>query len=216
MLLSDIKKNIGNHEYFVRIYDDGSTSNYESIIDKWSKIINLKYTKVNNHGKKYYWSLLNIGMNEIKKTEPYDYYVRLDDDVRLVDNFFNKIISIWEGISDPNKISLFPLLDSREGKVVWTNHKPTLIKEESVYDCGWVDDMYLCTYKFFEELNFNISQIPLSRWKNNPNLSTGTGRYISRILHNKKLKMYLVTETLVHHYDRTKDHPSVMNPTNFL
>ena len=179
------------------------------LVNKWSGT-NFKYTKVDNHGKKLYWSLLNHGMKEIKENKQYDYYLRLDDDIEIVDGFFEKIINIWEGISDPNKISLFPLLDSREGQKVWTNHDPILVG--NVYDCGWVDDMYLCTRRFFEELDFNIPQIPMSRWKHNPNLSTGTGRYVSKTLHKKGLKMYLVTETLVYHFDRTKEHPSVMNP----
>lgn len=214
-LLNNIKKNIGTIDYFIRVYDDGSTEDYEKYIDRWTETLNFKYTKVSNHGKKLYWSLLNIGMREIKKKHRYDYYLRLDDDVILVDGFFDKIINIWEGISDPNKISLFPLLDSREGQKVWTDHEPILIKREKVYNCGWVDDMYFCTYRFFEELDFNIPKIPMSRWKNNPNLSTGTGRYISRTFHKKELGMYLVTKTLLLHHERTKEHPSVMNPKDY-
>ena len=209
-LLSDIERDIGSHEHIIRIYNDGSNKEY-SINSR----LNIKYSMTHHHGKKMYWGLLNIGMSEIRNNKPFEYYIRLDDDVRLVDGFFNKIINIWEGITNPNKVSLFPLLDSREGQKVWTGQDPILIEEEKVYDCGWVDDMYLCNRRFFEGINFEIPPISQSRWKKNPNLSTGTGRYVSKTLYNKGLKMYLVTETLIYHHERTKEHPSVMNPKNY-
>jgi len=126
LLLKDIRRDKSDFDVKIIIFDDCSDEIYD--LDEFSDL-DIDFTREEkNHGKTEYWKLYNKGLRYINNTKNYDYYFKLDDDVRLKKDFFSESINIWENIDDQNKISLFPLLDNREGKKVWTNHEP-IIKE---------------------------------------------------------------------------------------
>jgi hypothetical protein len=211
-LLKDIYKNKQNFQITVFVLDDCSSLDYVPILKSFSGKLNIVYHRVDyNHGKKQYWRLCNYALSVIKKEySDYDYYIKLDDDCRLVENFFVKCVYLWSIIEDKKKICLNFRLDSREGKSVWTRILPRILKFNGIpiYLSQWVDMDFFCTLDMLRVLNFNISEQSIYRWYRNKNASSGTGRDISIRLVQKGYHLYLTTETLVIH----DHHDSKMNP----
>ena len=113
--------------------------------------------------------------------------------------------SFYESINFSDKICLSILTDGRVNKTNWTDFKT--IDHGEYYKTQWNDLCFISEKTFFFELDFKIDEIPLSRWKNNPNLSSGVGSQISLKLHNKGKSMYHTKLTLVLH----GNHESKMN-----
>lgn len=208
LLLRDICEQKSIHDICVYIYDDASKEDYSKIINKYQDI-NITYKKFdNNHGKENYWKLVSNNFADAANSNAH-YFVKLDDDVRLVDGFFDKCIKYWNNIADNKKICMNPLLDElRKGKVVWTGINPKKVKfgNYEYWNSGWVDMMFFCEKKFFAELNYVINPISKIRWKRYPNRSSGVGAQISQRLANK-WSMYQVGESLLIH----ENHESKMN-----
>ena len=210
LLLGDIHKNKQSHKLKILVIDDASTLDYDTVLDSFVGKLNIEYHKMdNNHGKKKYWKLCSYGMNEIRANQGYDYYMKIDDDGRLVDRFFERCCYIWESIKDIRKICLNFRLDSREGKKVWTNITPEKMNfnDISIYRSQWVDMDFFTTMDFFTALRYRIIKPPEVRWRN-PHASSGTGRDISTRLASMGYNLYLTTQSLVRH----DDHDSHMNP----
>ena len=208
-LLLDIYKSKSKHQIKVLVIDDCSTVDYVELLDSFDGRLNIEYQKMEkNHGKYEYWKLCTYAMNEIAKSPHFDYCVKLDDDGRLVDRFFDRCINIWESIKDAKKICLNFRLDSREGQKVWTGVLPKkeIHNNIKVYRSQWVDMDFFVTMKFFMALNWRISKPTYARW-HNPYASSGTGRDISTRLAKYGYNLYLTTQSLVQH----DDHDSHMN-----
>jgi len=209
-LLNDIYKNKESFTLKLMIIDDASPKSYDKMIESFSGKLNIEYHKMEkNHGKKGYWRLCNYAISEIKNNMNYDYYIKLDDDGRLVDGFFSRCVNLWESIRDPKKICLNFRLDSREGKIVWTGVKPKLVSYSgnSLYLSQWVDMDFFVNINFFAALRFRISKQHEARFVN-PFSSSGVGRDISTRLHAAGYNLYLTTQSLVIH----DEHDSKMNP----
>ena len=153
------------------------------------------------NGKKYYWKTINTLWKQARG-QHFDYYIQLPDDVLLEGNFIKRAVQAWENIIDSRKICLNLFLDGhRIGKTCWTNFRPE-IKEFNGYryiNTQWVDMAFISCKMFFEELQWSISPIPLHRWTNNPELSSGVGQQISIRLHQKGWNLYQTTEKLIEH-----------------
>lgn len=212
LLLSDIYKNQDNYQIKIFVLDDCSNESYIPTLRKFSSKLDITYQRVNyNHGKKNYWKLCNYALQYIKSEENnYRYFIKLDDDCRLVPDFFKKNINIWETINDNKKVSLNFLLDSREGQSVWTKISPKLLNfgSISVYQTQWVDMNFFCENRMFKALGYKISKQTERRWLYSPEMSSGVGKDISVRLSGIGLNLYLTTQTLVIH----TDHTSRMNP----
>lgn len=211
-LLNDISNQINKFKIKIMVIDDCSISDYITTLKEFEGKLDIEYFKVSfNHGKRQYWKLCNYALTKIKESfSDYDYYIKLDDDCRLVNNFFIRCINIWENITDKKKICLNFRLDSREGTPVWTNVLPkrVIINNIPLYLAQWVDMDFMCTRKMFNVLHFKIDPQNDKRWENNPNMSSGVGRNISLRLYRKRYNLYLTTESLVIH----DHHDSKMNP----
>ena len=187
----------------IHIHNDGSSGNYSPIIKKHNKKLNIRYFYHNHFGKKRYWALINRVFRYRARAK---YYIMLPDDDILVNDFFNKIIALWQEIKDPDKICLMPSINiERKWVGCWTGVTPE--KEGNVYNCGYVDMRFICENEFFRAVG-DIEQIPLSRWYKNETLSSGVGAQISNKLHNNGLKMYIAADDLTYQVD----HPKLMNP----
>lgn len=212
LLLKDIVSNKSKFKLKVYIVDDASSDEYINMLHKFSGQLDIVYHKMSfNHGKTQYWRLCNYALDKIKlEHNQFKYFIKLDDDCRLVDNFFNKCINIWNTIDDPQKICLNFRLDSREGKPVWTGILPRLIHfgKVPVYLSQWVDMDFFCEAAMLRSLEFKIKpQLPL-RWVKDLAASSGVGRDISVRLVRLKYHLYLTKESLVIH----NHHDSKMNP----
>ena len=199
-LLSDIDKNKGNYKILTIVFDDSSTNSLD-LTD-----FDVKYIRYYvNHGKKQYWKLMSDTMQFCEYINS-KYFIYLPDDVTLVDNFFMKSIESYENIQEDNKICLSLLLIKQQiGNTNWTDFKP--IEYDNYYKTQWCDLCFISEKKLFNILDYKIDEVPLGRWKNNKNLSSGVGRDLSKRLYNLGYNMYHVKNTLVLH----GDHDSVMN-----
>jgi glycosyltransferase involved in cell wall biosynthesis len=198
-LINQIEKQKNNSKILIVIFDDGSPQNYQ--FDNQ----NIKYVKFfPNQGKKKYWKIVNVMFNYVRHINA-NYFIQLPDDIQLVDNFFGVVVNEYEKIQDPSKICLNILSDSRIFRHNWTNFNPIDMGDH--VKTQWNDMCYISTKEFFKDLNYGIDEVPMSRWNNNPNLSSGVGQQISLKLHKNKKSMYHTKRSLVIH----GDHDSKMN-----
>jgi hypothetical protein len=166
--------------------------------------------KILKNGKKNYWKTVNLLWSKVRDKD-FHYYVHLPDDVSWDDCLIEKAIRNWENIQDPKKICLNLLLDRlRLGKTCWTNYWPVVkyFGQNRYLKTQWVDMIFICGEKFFQELNWMIDPISPSRWEVDPELSSGVGQQISWRLHQKNWNLYQVGQTLLQHTDNR----SIMNP----
>lgn len=190
-LISQIENQKGSKNILIVVFDDGSKQNYNF------NNTNVKYIKFfPNQGKKRYWKIINGMFNYVRHINS-KYFIQIPDDIKLIDNFFDSAARQYESINDPNKICLSILTDGRVYRHNWTNFNSIDMGEH--IKTQWNDMCYIATKNFFNELNFKIDEIPLSRWNNNPNLSSGVGQQISLKLHNKQKSMYHTKTSLVIH-----------------
>ncbi len=185
-------------DYHIDIHDDGSYQKYNAYFNGISK--NYSYTKYpENHGKKRYWELVNKGWYNLKDQD-FDYFLMLPDDCLLVPSAIQKAIDIWEAIDDQHKVTLnLSRLVRHIGKPNWTGVMPEEVNfgNQKVINTQWVDMCFLCTRKFFEALDWHVSEINPNRWDDNPDLGSGVGQDISRRLHKMGYNMYQVPSCLI-------------------
>lgn len=197
LLLDDIFS-YDEYNILVVIFDDGSDQQYNL------SNYDVKYIKyVKNNGLKNVWRIITDVFKFCKHINS-EYFIFLQDDLRLKDNFFSDCVKIYEEIDDENKISLETLIiESQRNKPKWTNFIPEEFDKH--YLSQWVELVFICKYKFFEVLDFKINPIPENRWDKNPNLSCGVGDQMSHRLLNMGYNMYQVKDSLTIH----DDHDSV-------
>lgn len=154
------------------------------------------YTDNGQYGKEKYYQLVTINFNEYK---PAKLYIKLDDDVELVPDFFNKCKEAWDSIADNNKLTLNLLKDFR--CEMWGSEEPKHYNH-LVNHTGWTDGIFMFDQRF---LNFfkRIELLPPPPYVK----SSGVFRQISRKL-RRWGGMYQVKQSLVFH----GDHQSIMNP----
>ena len=115
----------------VRIYDDGSDFDPT---DLWfTRKDWITFNRHEHRGKEGFWRTMNQIVQDAEAAR-YDYLFILQDDLRLVDLFFDKAILTWEAISDPKKLALSTLLTpDREGRQLWNGIEPEIQEFEVSY-----------------------------------------------------------------------------------
>lgn len=188
-----------NFRIFVSVFDDSSFP-----ANDISEFNVFKVTYVKNNGKKKFWKIISDTYKLCKNINS-KYYIYLQDDVVLKENFFQEAVRLYEKIEDPKKISLNTLiLENQRGKPKWTNFDPE--EYDEYYKTQWTELFFICERKFFEVLNFSVNSIPSERWDSDPNLSSGVGDQISTRLYKMGWNQYQVKNSLVTH----GDHESTM------
>lgn len=185
--------------YDIIVYDD--CSDFKIIKEKGFKFHRFN----NNYGKKFAWKKFNYIFDDLRANyNNYDYYIILPDDVRLVDNFVNKAISIWKNIIDDKKICLSFSSVERTKEPCFTGVKA----EEfgNVIRTQWTDLMFICERRFIDRVV--VDPIDENRWNNNPNLGSGVGGKISRLFY-PRFNLYNTKEELLKHIGNSD---SKMNP----
>jgi glycosyltransferase involved in cell wall biosynthesis len=205
-MLGNLLKQIADQEpvnTVIHIHDDGSTSNYLPVINKYKALLEVRYFLHDHYGKQKYWALVNKVFKHRAKAR---YYIMLPDDDIICDNFFNKVINKWNAIINFKKITLMPSVNNqRKWFACWTFVVPK--KEGEVYNTGYVDMRFICESKFFVELG-ELKPVDQARWTKDPLLGSGVGSQISNTLHDKGYNMYISEENLTHQ----TEHKSKMNP----
>ena len=200
-LLCDIRERATQFagQVAVRVYDDATP------VPEFCGLGGVRYMRsAVRHGKHYHWHWMRCIFRDLRTTAA-DYYIVLQDDLRLCSDFFNRALAVWQGIEDP-KISLtLSALSGRYEKPNWTN----VVAEHlgDVWYTGWVDGFYLCERAFFEALEFEVYPV-WRNWIQQPLLGSGVGAQLSRRLLAQEHQMFGVHRSLAY----TTDAPSVMNP----
>jgi GT2 family glycosyltransferase len=184
---------------FVSVFDDSSFPVYDI-----SEFNVFKITYVKNNGKKKFWKIISDTYKLCKNINS-KYYIYLQDDVVLKENFFQEAVRLYEKIEDPKKISLNTLiLENQRGKPKWTNFDPE--EYDEYYKTQWTELFFISERKFFEVLNYEVEPVNNKRWDSNPYLSTGVGSQISERLLKLGYNQYQVKNSLMKH----GDHESVL------
>lgn len=197
-LLTQLKNQEGDFKIKIIILDDNSSEIYD--LPNW--VTTIKFYP--NNGKYGFWKIIDKSFKYIKNIQS-KYYIYIQDDVTICEDFFNKVVTFYENIKDENKICLNFFTDSRVTRKNWTDYDPH--EFDDVIKTQWVEFHFIAEKKFFKELNYFIESIPLSRWDNNKNLSSGVGQQMSVRLNNLGKGMYHTKKSLVFH----GNHDSLMN-----
>jgi len=198
-LLGQIEKQTKDKKIKILLLNDCSTEKYE--------LSNYDLIKINfcpNKGKKLFWEIIDLSFKVCKKIDS-KYFVYLQDDLVLDDDFFEKIIDIYNKLNDSKKISLEFLTDDRTKRNNWSNHQPIYFDDH--IKTQWVELHFICEKKFFDVLNFEMLPINKNRWDKNPNLSSGVGQQLTQRLLSLGFNMYHTKKSFVGH----GDHQSKMN-----
>jgi glycosyltransferase involved in cell wall biosynthesis len=203
-LISQLNAAALNCKLTLLVFDDGSEDNPVVDWGRYQNIQNGQISSFSNHGKKMYWSLVNKIFASMKETVA-DYYIYLGDDLEVGGDFFDKTINLWNAIDDPRKVSLNLLNDGREE--CWTNfkRKKMSFNSKDVYLSQWLDMVMMVSRDIFD---YQLYEIPLSRWDRYPLLSSGVGSQLSSRLLSDGWNMYQTIESHVFH----GEHQSKMNP----
>ncbi len=202
-LLQDISNNCKNKSVKVVVFDDASDVHLD--LQEYDVQL-IRYHK--NNGKTNFWKVIEDTFKYLKNINA-RYYFYLQDDVRLVDDFFEKSIEIYEKIEDTKKISLGTLMvESQRNTPKWTNFVPENCGD--YYKTQWCELFFVAEKKFFEVLEYKMNPISIDRWKSRPNLGSGVGEQISHRLLGLGYNMYHVVNSLAEH----GDHESAMNTSD--
>ncbi len=178
------------HEIQVFVLLDGCK--YAKISDK-----RVQVHQMYRHGKEKYYLLCDYLFQNAPKA---DFYVKIDDDMQLVDDFFNKCLNAWNSIQNRNKMALNLLKDNRE-EGIW-GAKPSYSVSDLVDFSDWVDLNWLTDHSGLYILKMLELEPPPEYID-----SSGVGRQVCR--HWRQWgKLYQVKETLLIH----DAHESKMNP----
>lgn len=206
-LVRDLRSN--DERFRLVIANDGSTKDYsevDNLLTEEDKHIRLK----ENHGKQWFYKVINALFAELRGKE-YEYVFKLDDDLRLVDDFFEKAISRWKQIPSEKKLAMGLITDSRTGQGSW-NGVPSSI-ENGLWKQGWIDMIWMAEYGFLEHFGCQLPSDYFERkrrngfWKEYPKRSSQVGKWLTLNLWQDG-RFWNVAETLVYH----GNHKSKLNP----
>lgn len=215
LLLRDIHEQARGYHLSLMIIDDHSSADYQPLIRYLEDHFKGRYHyQVNpeHYGKKYYWKTVSNGY-EYMAGQRFDYFIQMQDDIRLTLNFFREAIKIYDCIHDPDRTVLSLYSDiSRLMKPFWTHYRPRGVSfgEIDLVRTGWIDMCCLIsTRKYLHELKYTLNPID-SRWSGCEGLSSGVGMQISQRLIADGHSIYSVKRSLVIH----DHHPSMMHPAH--
>lgn len=157
------------------------------------------YVSKYRHARRRYWHLVALAHTLLRPISATNFLFLPDDD-RLANNFFVKVLPVWNGIQDSRKMTLMlHVEETRENVSVWTNLKPRHIGGGLVR-IGWVESgNFLCDQQFLRFMNWSFPAVPQQRWIDNPNISSGVGSTMSEMIHGAKKRMYRTGSSFVAH-----------------
>lgn len=154
---------------------------------------NFEYRQfLHNHGRRYYYRIMNIAFDEMRKKD-FKYFINLQDDVILTDDFFNKCIKTWESIKDKDKTILDLRTDERVGKSMWGIFPVNTVNTDAgkFYKSQWFDLV------FMSDASIKVKMPVLDYY--NIDTSSGVARQLTKRFRIKGFNMYHFEKSLVHH-----------------
>lgn len=197
-LLSKLDNVSSEIKYKVFVIDDHS-KNQKAVSDTVNSYEHMIFhgNKVNN-GKTKYWMTFNTMLNFAKKYK-FNHLIQIDDDFHLCENFVEKIYDL----SKKNQNKFIRYIKTNRKKIRWNTS-------------NWVDGGSMIPYSFLRNINFEISQIPMSRWRYNKKLSSGVWQQITQKLNKLGYKVIHLDQSLVKHlgYCDSKMNPEERKKNN--
>lgn len=198
-LLDDLGREAQWVDLEVHVYEDPSSADY-SLTKRMVRRRGWKWTTMPFRlGREGYWQMIDRQFRDAKRSNA-DWYLFLQDDVKLVRHAIPRAISTWWRLDDPSTLTLWRL-EALEGKPNWTAKPP--VQRESAWETFHVDSMFLCRRDTVAYFGF---QMP--RPSRIPETGSGVGRELSRRLDRMGARMYRVDRSLA----VALDVPSIMNP----
>jgi hypothetical protein len=197
-LLHDVDRERKNYQIKLYIFNDGSTMDYsqvkEYLLDKFA----FKWFDYPSpHGRKHFWELHNKMFSAIKEEKNVEYYIQLADDMRLVDNFFDRCV---RAIKNVNADILNILTVESHHKVYNNRISSQFINNIDYFLTNFYDCASIMTPKFFEDIEWTAPETPLSIWEKNPGTGSWVGEYISEKYRSKTGKSILQLKySLIYH-----------------
>lgn len=197
-LIEDSLKISSNHTVDFFVINDASTQDYNPLIEK--RVIKYYYKTKLHHGKVHYWKLVNFAVQKIKSlTSKYDYFIKTDDDMRLVGGFFDLAADLVDNLPDPYWATIDILSAPKQrGKTLPGNPAPVWNLKYKYFRTKWVDMNFI-----FRPGVFPGKIGPVRAGK----ASSGVGLWLTRYFNKQEYNMYQSPFSLVLH----GKHPSQMN-----
>ena len=160
-------------------------------------------------GKPGFWELHQQLMDAVRWLEP-TCHLSLQDDLELVDGWYDEMWSIVESIDDPELAVLYLLaMDDDEPDGRWIYFDRVTSPDGRSRLTRWLDlQAYLALPRMYEVLDHRMLRVHPRRWKRNPTRSSGVGLQLTSRLFLSRANAYQVVKTLVYH----GGHVSRMNP----
>lgn len=166
------------------IINDASFYSFREFDDFGFKYVHLAH----HHGRQEFFRIMNMAFDEMKRNN-FKYYLNLQDDIILTDDFFDKCVKAWESIKDKNKLILDLRTDDRVGKSLWGIYP--VVKVGKFYKSQWFDLVFMSD----ERIKDKIPKLEFQ----NIDSSSGVARQLSKRFRKKGFNMYHYERSLVHH-----------------
>ncbi|NLH49158.1 MAG: glycosyltransferase [Myxococcales bacterium] len=210
LLLRQIAAEAADWEVRVDIYDDASTADYSAVralVDSFGGRCRL-FQAEKNLGKRGYWKTYHRILRSLADV-PEEYFVFLQDDVEICDDFFDVILDCWRAVPERRKIALNLQVDNWGNDHRWTRKKCPVQTAggRSFLLSGWFDGFWFGTKATLEVLSYAVYAIDPQRWIDDPRMSSGVFQQITGRLTTVGYNIYRPAQSLV----RVIPSPSVMN-----
>lgn len=195
-LLSDIEEEL-THNVDVMVINDHSEEDYSDIKSK----VKYYWKTKTNYGKEGYWKLISFGLQQIKEMDAYDYYIKTDDDMRLIGNFFDIAADLADNLRD-YKWATIDILSAKKqrGKTLLGHPAEIFDNVYKYYRTQWVDMNFIFNPRVFPD---KINKITSGK------ASSGVGLWLTRYFNRLRVNLYQSPFSLVIH----GNHTSKMNTT---
>lgn len=208
-LLDAIRAQNGGHTVDLFLYDDATRGD---VVTDGRKLRGVTMRRFGRRlGKREYWRLFDTVLQDIgARVEPYDCAMFFQDDVHFPPTLFDDVASLVRCLSGVSyaAINLYGDRGDRT-RARWTGRK---IEDGpcGLYDASWLDmQSFVMHRSFIEDVPYMVP-VPPDRWDDDPALSSGVGRQISRrLVWGRERTLFMVRQPWVVHDD---DGESKMNP----
>jgi hypothetical protein len=172
------------------VSDDSSTDKRYLHLPKEYPDVSFVRTSRNN-GKMGYWKTINLLFQKVKEYNA-PMVIHLDDDFELSDDLFNDL----EQYKSKEDFIIIYSPTNYDNVIKWrTKHH--------------VDACFTIPMSFLKKINYTIDEIPSSRFKDNPNISSGVWKQITKKLVRLGYKTKFLGYSLCKHVGNEE---SLMNP----
>jgi hypothetical protein len=177
----------------ITVIDDGSDYNFKLHARRCN------YIRTKHRGKRGYWITFLLMFNIARDLTDCNEYIFIPDDITDFD--INRLRA--DAGNQGNGFYAINILNIDRG---------TPSNWGVPIEHGYIDCAFYTNRRTLQKLQFKILPVPERRFKDNPNISSGVGRQLTRRMFRLGIKMIVPERS----YARHGDHPSVMNPSERL